>query len=80
VLRYDVASAEGRLILDVAEASPRVDEFGDVERSPNGRRLAFLLRGRFAGVVGLRGPFSGAAVDASPSSGWNPAATVGLAS
>jgi hypothetical protein len=79
VLRYDVASAEERLILDVAEALPGVDEFGAVERSPDDRRLALPLRGRFAGVFGLQGPISGAAVYASPSSGWKPAATVGLA-
>lgn len=62
VYRYDLASGEERLIVDAARALPGVEDFGDVELSPDGGRLAFPLRGQFSGVLGLQGPFSGAAV------------------
>jgi hypothetical protein len=38
------------------------DDLGDVELSPDGRRLTFVLRGHFSEAHGLRGAVSGAAV------------------
>ncbi len=62
VVRLDLATGQESLLLDAARAAPGVSEFGDVELAPDGRRLAFGLRGRFDGAFGLQGPFSGAAV------------------
>ncbi len=62
VFRYDLASGQESLVLDVAKEFPGVTEFGDVELSPDGRRWAFPLRGNFRGAFGLSGSFSGAAV------------------
>jgi Tol biopolymer transport system component len=62
VFRYDLASRQERLVLDVGKAFPGVTEFGDVELGPDGRRLAFGLRGSFAGAFGLQGGYSGAVV------------------
>ncbi len=62
VFRYDLATDQERLILDAKHELPGIDEFGDVELGPDGHRFAFPLRGAFAGVYGLHGSFSGAAV------------------
>lgn len=62
VFRYDVVTRQETLVLDVHKEFPGIEEFGDVELSPDGRRWAFPLRGRFSGVFELRGSFSGAAV------------------
>src|SRR5262249_52472582 len=66
VLRYDLGTGRETLLLDVGKALPGIEEFGDVELSPDGSRFAFPLRGRFSGVFGLNGGVSGAA-------GYNPA-------
>jgi Tol biopolymer transport system component len=63
VFRYDVARGQESMLFDAATELPGIDEdLGDVELSPDGRRLAFVLRGTFSGAHGLRGAFSGAAV------------------
>jgi WD40 repeat protein len=62
VFRYDVGTGRESLLLDVEKALPGIEEFGDVELSPDGSRFAFPLRGRFSGLFGLSGGFSGAAV------------------
>jgi Tol biopolymer transport system component len=62
VFRYDLAAQRETLILDGPRELPGVGELGDVELAPDGRRLAFPLRGTFAGPFGLHGPFSGAVV------------------
>ncbi len=63
VFRYDVARGQEAMLFDAATELPGIDaDLGDVELSPEGRRLAFVLRGRFSGAHGLRGAFSGAAV------------------
>jgi Tol biopolymer transport system component len=62
VYRYDLAAGRERLVLDAEQVLPGIEDFGDVELSPDGRRWAFPLRGRFSGVFGLHGGFSGAAV------------------
>ncbi len=62
VFRYDLATGQETLVLDAGKEIPGIDEFGDVELSPDGRRWAFPLRGTFRGVFGLKGSFSGAAV------------------
>jgi dipeptidyl aminopeptidase/acylaminoacyl peptidase len=62
VYRYELATRQETLVLDSRAEFPGVDEFGDVELGPDGRRLAFGLRGSFTGAHGPRGPFSGAAV------------------
>jgi dipeptidyl aminopeptidase/acylaminoacyl peptidase len=62
LLRYDVATGQESLALDVANELPGVEEFGDAELAPDGRRWAFPLRGHFKGGLGLTGSFSGAAV------------------
>jgi Tol biopolymer transport system component len=58
--RLDLASETRQLVLDGGREFPGVAEIGDFELSPDGRRLAFALRGRFDGAFGLRGSFSGA--------------------
>jgi Tol biopolymer transport system component len=62
LFRYDVATGRETLALDVANELPGVEEFGDAELAPDGRRWAFPLRGHFKGGLGLTGSFSGAAV------------------
>jgi WD40-like Beta Propeller Repeat len=63
VYRYDLATQRESLVFDAATVLPGIeDDLGDVELAPDGRRLAFVLRGRFAGVHGLHGEVSGAAV------------------
>jgi Tol biopolymer transport system component len=62
VYRYDLAVGQERLVLDAEQVLPGIEDFGDAELSADGRRWAFPLRGRFAGVFGLQGSFSGAAV------------------
>jgi Tol biopolymer transport system component len=62
VYRYELASGRETLLLDSRAEFPGVEEFGDVELGPDGRRLAFGLRGRFGGAHGLQGVFSGAGV------------------
>ena len=62
VFRYDLATGQETLVLDAAKELPGIDDFGDVELAPDGRRWAFPLRGTFAGAFGLKGSFSGAAV------------------
>lgn len=62
VFRYDLAAGQETLILDGRREFPGVTEIGDFELAPDGRRLAFGLRGDFAGVHGLQGSFSGAVV------------------
>ena len=62
VFRYDLAARREVLILDAPKEFPGLGELGDVELAPDGRRLAFPLRGTFAGAFGLYGPFSGAVV------------------
>ena len=59
-VRYDLATRRESVLLDGAKAFPGVSEMGDVEASPDGRRLAFGLRGTFDGAFGLSGSFSGA--------------------
>ena len=59
-VRYDLATRRESVLLDGAKAFPGVSEMGDVEASPDGRRLAFGLRGTFNGGFGLSGNFSGA--------------------
>ena len=59
-VRYDLATRRESVLLDGAKAFPGVGEMGDVEASPDGRRLAFGLRGTFDGAFGLSGSFSGA--------------------
>ena len=61
-VRYDLVTRRESVLLDVAKAFPGVGEMGDVELSPDGRRLAFGLRGTFSGAFGLSGRFSGAVV------------------
>jgi len=62
VFRYDVAAGRETLLFDGPAELPGVAEIGDFELAPDGRRLAFGLRGTFAGALGLQGPFSGAVV------------------
>jgi len=62
VVRYDVATRQETLVLDGPKEFPGVGELGDAELSPDGRRLAFGLRGTFAGAFGLQGAYSGAVV------------------
>jgi WD40-like Beta Propeller Repeat len=63
VFRYDLATRQETMILDVARAVPGIDnDAGDVELAPDGRRFGFVLRGTFSGAHGLTGAFSGAAV------------------
>jgi Tol biopolymer transport system component len=62
VYRYDLTAGRESLVLDAEQVLPGIEDFGDVELSPDGRRWAFPLRGRFSGVFGLHGEFSGAAV------------------
>ncbi len=63
VFRYDLATHQETPLFDAATELPGIDDdLGDVEPAPDGRRLAFVLRGRFSGAHGLEGPFSGAAV------------------
>jgi Tol biopolymer transport system component len=62
VVRYDLASGQEEMLLDGTREFPGASDFGDVELSPDGQRLAFGLRGQFAGAFGLQGKFSGAAV------------------
>jgi Tol biopolymer transport system component len=59
-VRYDLATRRESVLLDGAKSFPGVGEMGDVELSPDGRRLAFGLRGTFGGAFGLTGRFSGA--------------------
>jgi Tol biopolymer transport system component len=62
-VRYDLVTRRENVLLDVAKAFPGVgDDLGDVELSPDGRRLAFGLRGTFSGALGLSGSFAGAVV------------------
>ena len=63
MFRYDVEARQETLLFDAAAELPGIDEdLGDAELAPDGRRLAFVLRGRFAGAHGLQGEVSGAAV------------------
>jgi hypothetical protein len=63
VFRYDVAAHREAMLFDAATELPGIDDdLGDVEPAPDGRRLAFVLRGTFSGAHGLRGTLSGAAV------------------
>jgi Tol biopolymer transport system component len=61
-LRYDLATGQESVLLDGPLEFPGVEYLGDVEMGPDGRRLAFVLRGRFAGAHGLTGAYSGAVV------------------
>ena len=62
VFRYELATGRETLVLDGPATFPGVSELGDVEQGPDGRRLAFGLRGTFAGIFGLQGAYSGAVV------------------
>jgi hypothetical protein len=62
VFRYDMGTGQETLLLDGQLEFPGLSEIGDFELGPDGRRLGFGLRGRFAGRHGLEGPFSGAVV------------------
>ncbi len=61
IVRYDLAARQETVALDGPTEFPG-GELGDVELAPDGRRWAFGLRGTFAGVFGLQGPYSGAVV------------------
>ena len=62
VFRYDLATDRETRIFDGTVEFPGVSEIGDFEPAPDGRRLAFGLRGAFTGAHGLQGAFSGAVV------------------
>ena len=62
VVRYELATGQETILLDGPREFPGVHELGDVELAPDGRRLAFILRGTFSGAFGLQGAFSGAVV------------------
>ncbi len=62
VFRYDLATRQESLVLDGTREFPGVGEIGDFELAPDGRRLAFGLRGTFHGVSWTAGRFSGAVV------------------
>jgi Tol biopolymer transport system component len=62
VFRYDLAAARETQIFDGTLEFPGVSEIGDFELAPDGRRLAFVLRGEFRGAHGIQGAFSGAVV------------------
>jgi Tol biopolymer transport system component len=63
VFRYDLATRQEAMVLDVAKELPGIDDdAGDVELGPDGRRFAFVVRGTFSGAYGLQGAFSAAAV------------------
>jgi Tol biopolymer transport system component len=62
VFRHELATGRETLLLDAPREFPGVTEVGDFELGPDGRRLAFGLRGRFGGAFGLHGLFSGAVV------------------
>ena len=61
-VRFDLVTLRETVLLDGAKAFPGASEMGDAELSPDGRRLAFGLRGTFSGAFGLSGEFSGAVV------------------
>jgi Tol biopolymer transport system component len=60
--RLDLASRREHVVLDAGREFPGLSDAGDFELAPDGRHLAFGLRGRFAGARGLQGRFSGAVV------------------
>jgi hypothetical protein len=60
VVRYDLATRQETPIFDGRRELPGVSEIGDFELAPDGRRLAFGLRGTFGGAFGLQGSFAGA--------------------
>lgn len=62
VFRYELASHRESLLFDGKKEFPGMSEIGDFELGPDGRRLAFVLRGAFSGAFGLQGAFSGAVV------------------
>jgi Tol biopolymer transport system component len=63
LFRYDVRTHQETMLFDAAAELPGIEaDLGDVELAPDGRRLAFVLRGQFSGAHGLRGAVSGAAV------------------
>ncbi len=62
MFRYDLAIGQERPVFDGKTEFPGVSEIGDFELAPDGRRLAFSLRGTFSGAYGLQGTFSGAVV------------------
>jgi Tol biopolymer transport system component len=62
VFRYDLATDRETRIFDGQAEFPGVSEIGDFELAPDGRRLAFGLRGVFGSAHGLEGAFSGAVV------------------
>jgi Tol biopolymer transport system component len=62
VIRYDLGTARESVLFDGRGEFSGLTEIGDFALSPDGTRLAFVLRGTFAGAHALSGAFSGAVV------------------